>query len=240
MSYAPILTEPKSDNNISKTPDSSRTSVNAAIARRRQIPLTPNGVSRHPAKTLSVVVHRHLLCDCVRQRPQQFIPRLSRKHKALLVDTAAPDPELATPVARFRVPASFPNVTVLSLQFPAWRWGDGDYVDAERRRLVQEFLRGPAAGQFENPIQWFYDPMAAPSFLGHLNERLVVYDCMDELSKFRCAPPEIVEREALLLKQADVVFTGGYKLFESKRRHSSNCHFYGCGVDSAHFGRARS
>src|SRR5207249_11942557 len=41
------------------------------------------------------------------------------------------------------------------------------------------------------------------------------------------------------LKRADVVFTGGRKLFEAKSQFNSNCHFYGCGVDVAHFGSAR-
>jgi glycosyltransferase involved in cell wall biosynthesis len=35
------------------------------------------------------------------------------------------------------------------------------------------------------------------------------------------------------------VFTGGYQLFESKSRYHSNVHFYGCGVDAAHYSRAR-
>jgi glycosyltransferase involved in cell wall biosynthesis len=113
-------------------------------------------------------------------------------------------------------------------------------VDRERRRLVQEFLAGPAAGEFESPVQWFYDPMAAPAFAGEMNEILTVYDCMDELSKFRCAPPDIARRETDLLAQAQVVFTGGRKLYESKRRHNENCHFYGCGVEGEHFGKARS
>jgi glycosyltransferase involved in cell wall biosynthesis len=105
---------------------------------------------------------------------------------------------------------------------------------------VQEALAGPLAGQFEDPVQWFYDPMAVPAFAGRMGEVLTVYDCMDELSKFRCAPPEIVEREAELLKRANVVFTGGRKLFEAKSEHNDNCHFYGCGVDCEHFGKARA
>jgi len=113
-------------------------------------------------------------------------------------------------------------------------------VDGERRRLVQEFLAGPGAGQFDNPVQWFYDPMAVTAFAGHLGERLLVYDCMDELSKFRGAPPELVERERLLLAQAQVVFTGGRRLFEAKSQLHHNCHFYGCGVDAFHFARARA
>jgi glycosyltransferase involved in cell wall biosynthesis len=61
---------------------------------------------------------------------------------------------------------------------------------------------------------------------------------MDELSKFSGAPPEIVERELKLLSHSDVVFTGGRRLFEAKSRLHPNCHFYGCGVDWEHFGRA--
>ncbi len=128
---------------------------------------------------------------------------------------------------------------MLRIQFPARRWNNSAFVDRERRRVVKEFLKGPGADKFEQPVQWFYDPMVAPVFLGQMNEVANVYDCMDELSKFRCAPPEIALREAQLLAEADVVFTGGRKLYELKRRANPNCHFYGCGVDAEHFGAAR-
>jgi glycosyltransferase involved in cell wall biosynthesis len=104
--------------------------------------------------------------------------------------------------------------------------------------MVQEFVDGPAAGQFHNAVQWFYDPMAVTSFAGQMGEIATVYDCMDELSKFRCAPPDLGHREATLLMRADVVFTGGSKLFDAKSRFHDNCHFYGCGVDWEHFGQA--
>jgi glycosyltransferase involved in cell wall biosynthesis len=190
-------------------------------------------------KDYSIIVHCHLCWDWVWQRPQQFVSRLSQRHKILFVEVIAPAADLATPTARFRGPENFPNVTILTLQFPAARWNDGEYVDAERRRMVQEFITGPVAGQFDNAVQWFYDPMAVPAFAGKMDEILTVYDCMDELSKFKCAPPEIIERERQLLGRADVVFTGGRKLFEAKSQHNDNCHFYGCGVDCEHFGKAR-
>ncbi|PWU12894.1 MAG: glycosyltransferase family 1 protein [Verrucomicrobia bacterium] len=151
-----------------------------------------------------------------------------------------PDPGLVAPLARYRTIEDLPNLTLLTLQFPSWRWNDGQYVDGERRRLVQEYLSGPGAGQFEQPVQWFYDPMTAPAFLGQMGEVLTVYDCMDELSRFREAPPEIISREAELISRADVVFTGGRKLCEAKRKLHPNCHFYGCGVDGEHFGKARA
>ena len=187
-----------------------------------------------------LIVHCHLCWDWVWQRPQQFISRLSRRHRVLFIEMFSPDPALAAPLASARNPKEFPNLTLLTLQFPASRWGDGAYVDGERRRLVQEFLAGPAAGQFDNPIQWFYDPMAVTAFSGHLGERLIVYDCMDELSKFRGAPPELVERERKLLARADVVFTGGHRLFQAKSQLHHNCHFHGCGVDAYHFSKARA
>lgn len=194
---------------------------------------------RGDPEAFPIVVHCHLCWDWVWQRPQQFLSRLSRRHRVLFVETVGPDPELVTPLARLRNAPEAPGVSILRVQFPSWRWDDAAFVDAERRRIVQEALRGPLAGQFEDPVQWFYDPMAITAFAGQLGEAAIVYDCMDELSQFRFAPPELKKRERELLKRADVVFTGGRRLFESKQKHNPNCHFYGCGVDVAHFGKAR-
>ncbi len=82
--------------------------------------------------------------------------------------------------------------------------------------------------------------MTAPCFLGEFGACGVVYDCMDELANFRFAPPDIAQRERFLLSKADVVFTGGYQLFQSKSRHHENVHFFGCGVDVGHYSKARS
>lgn len=192
------------------------------------------------AENFPIIVHCHLCWDWVWQRPQQFLSRLSRRHPILFVETIGPDPNLVAPHVRLmEKSAEHPNITRLRLQFPSWRWTDEAYVDRARRELVQDALRGPLAGQFQNAVQWFYDPMAVTAFAGHMGEIATVYDCMDELSKFSEAHPELTRREAELLARADVVFTGGRKLFEAKRQHNSNCHFYGCGVDFEHFGRAR-
>ena len=44
--------------------------------------------------------------------------------------------------------------------------------------------------QVNRYICWYYTPMALP-FSKELNPELVVYDCMDELSAFKFAPPEL-------------------------------------------------
>lgn len=242
MSYAPIESEltPKSKGFIAqKTSFFSRKRFHNPN-RMRKSSASARDAATEFAGDFPIIVHSHLCWDWVWQRPQQFISRFSRRRRILFVETVSPDVQLVAPLARFSTPQDYPNITVLRLQFPVWRWGDGEYVDAERRRLVQNFLAGPAAGQFDNPIQWFYDPMAVRAFAGQMGERLTVYDCMDELSKFRGAPPEIRKRERELLARADLVFTGGRKLYDSKSRFHNNCHFYGCGVDAEHFGRARA
>jgi UDP-galactopyranose mutase len=67
----------------------------------------------------------------------------------------------------------------------------------------------------------------------------VVYDCMDELSAFAGAPPELRMRERELFARADVVFTGGQSLYEAKRSSHENVLAFPSSVDVAHFGRAR-
>lgn len=240
MSYAPPLPDRNSHTrSLSRNGSQPKQQYESkrAGAIRQELASFSEGPGFNP--NYPVIVHCHLCWDWVWQRPQQFISRLSKRHKILFVELLGPDPELAAPLAKFKTLPDFENITILRMQFPSWRWSDGNYVDSERRRLVSELISGPLANQFTNPVQWFYDPMAVTAFAGRMGEVLTVYDCMDELSKFRGAPPDIVSREAELLARADVVFTGGRKLFESKSRYNSNCHFYGCGVDGEHFGKAR-
>ena len=120
----------------------------------------------------------------------------------------------------------------------------GEYdasITVIRELLRRELAADGALGErFAQPIQWFYTPMPAPAMIGAFGERAVVYDCMDELSKFRFAPAALVDRERYLMAQADVVFAGGYKLSRSKAKYHHNVHFFGCGVDVAHFATARS
>jgi glycosyltransferase involved in cell wall biosynthesis len=186
----------------------------------------------------SFIVHSHLKWDWVWQRPQQFLSRLSRKHRVLFVE--APDVDRGSPVTHvdLREVTDFPNINVVQIKIPANRESDTAWIDKERRRVVQSLLSGPLGQRFTSIVQWFYDPMAVTGFAGQLDEQLIVYDCMDELSLFRGAPPELVRRERELLAVADVVFAGGPKIWRAKRELNPNCFCYGCGVDAKHFGEA--
>ncbi len=244
MSYAPMQSNQTPANQIATPNGKSLYRIKNQTRTKASRSRTPPKLNGEPpswngASDFPIIVHCHLCWDWVWQRPQQFLSRLSQNHRILFIETVRPEPNLVAPFAQFRAVDTFPNITVLRLQFPAWQWHDGPFIDQERRRLVQTALAGPLDGQFKNAVQWFYDPMAVNAFTGHLGEVATVYDCMDELSKFSGAPPQMLEREAALLEKADVVFTGGRKLYESKKRYHDNCHFYGCGVDVAHFGQAR-
>ncbi|MFL5480681.1 MAG: glycosyltransferase [Gemmatimonadaceae bacterium] len=186
-----------------------------------------------------IIVQSHLRWDFVWQRPQQLLSRLAEHRPVLFVEEPIFLDDLASPKLDISVPHA--NVFRAVPHLPGVFRDDYERGIAEIRRLVQHAILpgGELKRTFNNPVQWFYSPLTAPAMLGAFNEVAVVYDCMDELSQFRFAHPDLVRRERLLLANADVVFTGGYKLYESKRRYHSNVHFFGCGVDNRHFGKAR-
>ncbi len=199
----------------------------------------PDGTGSSVPTGRPIIVHCHLRWDFVWQRPQQILSRLARNAPILFVEEPIFLDDLASARLDLSVPAA--NVFRAIPHLPGSLRDNQDAAIAEVRTLVQTAIGSneKLTGLFSNPIQWFYSPITAPAMLGAFNEISVVYDCMDELSQFRFAHPDLGRRERLLLANADVVFTGGYKLYESKRRYHDNVHFFGCGVDVAHFSKAR-
>ena len=107
--------------------------------------------------------------------------------------------------------------------------------EAALRELLDELLQREE-GEI---VRWYYTPMMLP-FSRHLRAVCTVYDCMDELANFKFAPPELRGLERELMATADVVFTGGYSLWEAKRDGHPNIHPFPSSVDRAHFARART
>ena len=95
-----------------------------------------------------------------------------------------------------------------------------------------------SANAFEQAVAWVYTPMAEP-LVDAFEPALVIYDCMDELSLFLGAPPELLRREATLLERADLVFTGGVSLFNAKRQRHPRVSCFPSSVDVDHFAQAR-
>ena len=185
----------------------------------------------------SIIAICHLSWDWVWQRPQQFLSRLAQRHELLFVE--ASEANVSRTEVELRSVDHHPGVTRALMRTPASRRHDRAFIDADLRRALQEALHGPLAGRLREPVLWFNDPMAVTAFAGHLGERAIVYDCMDELSQFRGAPPLLSEREQQLTRLADVVFCGGQKMRQKRLPVNPNCHFYGTGVDLKHFAAAR-
>ncbi len=85
---------------------------------------------------------------------------------------------------------------------------------------------------------WYYTPMAL-SYTYDLRPALTIYDCMDELSAFAGAPAAMRDNEKKLFQTADLVFTGGASLYESKRMQHSSVHLFPSSVDVRHFKKSR-
>jgi UDP-galactopyranose mutase len=124
------------------------------------------------------------------------------------------------------------GVTVVTPVLPA------GLSDEDQTRVLGGLLDGFVQGCGGELIRWYYTPMML-AFSRQLRSVCTVYDCMDELANFRFAPPSLMELERELLAAADVVFTGGYSLYEAKKGRHRNIHPFPSSVDRRHFEQAR-
>jgi UDP-galactopyranose mutase len=120
----------------------------------------------------TIVVFCHLRWDFVYQRPQQLFTRLARHYKILFVE----EPVWHEGAASLKKSVPAPNITVCQPHTPLQVSGFHDDQITLLHTLLADLV--PAR---EDPIVWLYTPMALP-LLQPLHARLVVYDCMDELS----------------------------------------------------------
>ncbi|PLC49069.1 glycosyl transferase [Pollutimonas subterranea] len=177
----------------------------------------------------TLICFSHLRWDFVYQRPQHLMSRYAKEFNVQYVEEPIYTDE-ADSWLEVRHVAEGIQVLVPQLGIDAKA-----HPEQEQRRLLDQHL---GLGTGSNIILWYYTPMSL-TFSEHLHARLVVYDCMDELSAFRGAPPRLVELERRLMERADIVFTGGHSLYEAKRLLHGNAHAFPSSVDVAHFARAR-
>lgn len=193
---------------------------------------TPKGVSRR-SSTESVpsvlLCFSHLRWDFVYQRPQHLMSRFARQQRVYYVEEPVLDDHSTGYELSTRPDGVNVVVPRLSRALPI------DARDRTLRAMIDDLLEAEEIGPF---VAWYYTPMAL-SYTRHLRPVAIVYDCMDELSLFRGAPSEMVEREGELMAIADVVFTGGTSLYEAKRARCANAHCFPSSVDAEHFKQAR-
>jgi len=107
------------------------------------------------------------------------------------------------------------------------------------RRLLRWSLRRACRKLgFREPITWTFVPSSA-DVAGTLGERMVIYHCVDEFSKFTGTDESaILTMERELMQKADLVVVSSSRLLETKRAHNPNTFLVTHGVDVAHFRRA--
>ena len=166
--------------------------------------------------------------DFVYQRPQHLMSRFARDRRVFIFE----EPVFTDGEPRLDISARDGNVNVVVPHLPH---GIEPEAAADKlREFSYELLR---TQDIKNYISWYYTPMML-GWSDHLNPIAVVYDCMDQLSAFKGAPPELTVREAELLSLSDLVFTGGHSLFEAKRESHPAVHAFPSSIDVPHFARA--
>ena len=181
----------------------------------------------------TLICFSHLRWNFVFQRPQHLMSRFAREMDVIFweepVDIGADE----TAHLRVREAEDAPGVWIAVPHLPQGL--EEGAREAALKRLLDAHVssvRGPL-------VAWYYTPMMLP-FSRRLDADVTVYDAMDELSKFRFAPPRLLELEAELLAKADIVFTGGSSLYEAKKGRHANVHCFSSSVDRVHFLKARA
>jgi len=181
-----------------------------------------------------LVCFAHLHWDFVWQRPQHLLSRFAQYGRVFYVEDAffhADD--LIEP--HMEVKERQNGVKVLVVHLPNRLRGDEAAADQAQFGVLGQFF---ADNEVKKYAFWYYTPMA----LGKsrlFTPALTVYDCMDELAQFKFAAPELRQREQELFEKADLVFTGGQRLYEAKREQHADAHAFPSSIDKQHFGQAR-
>jgi UDP-galactopyranose mutase len=180
----------------------------------------------------TLICFSHLRWNFVFQRPQHLMSRFAEAGRVIFweePEAALPEMEPALGVRT----CAETGVIVVTPSLPEKLSGD------EREATLKALLDSYLAGEVGPIVRWYYTPMMLP-FSRHIEAACMVYDCMDELANFRFAPVELLALERELLAASDVVFTGGYSLYEAKKGLHPNIHPFPSSVDRGHFGRARA
>ena len=176
-----------------------------------------------------LVCFSHLRWNFVYQRPQHLLTRFMRSYKVYFIEE--PIFDATTDFLEISRPEQNLCVVVPHLREGL---GEEECIARQKELLAKFFIDNEIAHYFF----WYYTPMALP-VSDHFNPSLVVYDCMDELAAFKFAPQSLKDREKELFRKADLVFTGGYSLYEAKKNWHPDVHPFPSSIDVKHFGKAR-
>lgn len=180
---------------------------------------------------MDLICFCHIPWNFVYQRPQHLLTRFSHYHRVFVIQ----EPVYNQPETGYEVQCDRENenlfIVSLKVSGEDTRKSGENAIKNMLNSLIEIYL-------VKEYMLWYYSPMAL-SYSDHLVPSLTIYDCMDELSAFKFAPPEIRQKETELFAKADVVFTGGQSLYEAKKNLHANIHAFPSSIDKSHFSKAR-
>jgi hypothetical protein len=185
----------------------------------------------HPEEALpDLVCFSHLRWDFVFQRPQHLLTRFGRRRRVFYVEEPV---RMDIHEAFNKISTREEGVMVIVPHIPS-------RSTAEEAELTRKDLLDAAFSRWKirDFVAWYYSPMFL-SCTSHLKPLVTIYDCMDELTGFAGAPPRMAEMEQILLSRADMVFTGGFSLYEAKKNRHRNVFPFPSSIDKEHFIQAR-
>ncbi|GAB3780459.1 glycosyltransferase family 1 protein [Spirosoma horti] len=214
------------ENKIDSSSKIQKQTANALTRLREQIPLTLKASAND---IQDVICFMHLRWNFVYQRPQHLLIRASQQWRIWYIEEPVWHDTL-----HLDIRSVGDNIRVVVPHLP--HGIDPETAIRLQRQLVNQLIEQQ---HIDDYVSWYYTPMAM-QFTDHLRPKVVVYDCMDELAAFKGASPQLLHEEKRLLSLADVVFTGGYSLYEAKlSRHENVFAFPSC-IDYEHFEKART
>jgi UDP-galactopyranose mutase len=191
--------------------------------------------SRPDARKMSpdVIAFSHLRWDFVFQRPQHLMSRFAKTRRVFFFEEAV----IHDSPYESKLSVRTCEKTGVMVATPHLAGQGSRYsMEETERRFLEDFCKAQAVTR---PIAWYYSPELF-CYSRHLDTLAVVYDCMDELANFRFASPQLPLLERDLMHRADLVFTGGYSLYEAKRKLHNRVHCFPSSVDRGHFFTARN
>jgi len=175
----------------------------------------------------------HLRWDFVFQRPQQLMSRFANEMTVIFWEEPVEIGQHEHALLRVRAAEDHPNVRIVVPHLPS------GLTDDQRDAALKRLLDAYSAGLNRPIVAWYYTPMML-LFSRDLDASVVVFDAMDELSKFKFAPQNLLDLEQELIDRADLVFTGGSSLYEAKKDRHDSVHLFPSSVDRCHFAKARA
>ncbi len=181
----------------------------------------------------TLICFSHLRWNFVFQRPQHLMSRFARQMNVIYWEEPVDIDSKQTAFLQSREIPGAANVRVVVPHLPH------GMPDDAREATLQRLLEAHVSTIRGTLIAWYYTPMML-NFSRDLDPDFLVFDAMDELSKFRFAPVHLLELEQELIDRSDIVFTGGSSLYEAKKDRHERVHCFPSSVDRTHFMRARA